>query len=382
MKKTFLFIAFIWSFSIIAWSNPLEKNVNKRELITIPLDLSTKRPVLLVTINGKGPFKFIFDTGSLENVIDEDLAKSLGFKLDRQDTASSTGAADIILSNNMNHVTVKIPETNISEKVKMSSAALRKYYSVDGILSLAYFINYLVTIDYPNAQLILSSGELFNQDKDVISLAKSNGSVIFLITLNEIKVECHLNSGNTGWIDIPYSLKTFLGIKNEIIETGVNNMPVDSSRKWNGKLKGNIKIGNIKYDDPEIRLIEGVRFANIGFRFFNETKITIDNKNQLIKLEKGTPSVLNQNLITETNDYTGLYGEIRILLVSRKMSLQKGSAPKTDLMEIRNDFYKLISEKPETNDILNIRFERDASNSISGMTIFFKDGREEYVKKD
>ena len=380
MKIKFLFIALICSFSIIAWSNPVEKKVKKGELITIPLDLSSKRPVLLVILNGKGPYKFIFDTGSSENVIDEDLAKSLGFRLDGQESASSTGSANILMSNNLNQVAVAIPETNISENVKMSTSSLRKYFSVDGILSPTYFSKYMVTIDYPNAQLILGTGDLLKEDSDVFSLAKGNGVVNFLIIINDIKLESHLNSGNPGWIDIPFSLKTKLGIKNEIFETGFSNNPVDSSRKWNGKLKGIIKIGNIKYDDPEIRLVEGVEFANIGFRFFNETKITIDNKNQLIKLEKVTPSVLNQN--TETNDYTGLYGNIRILLANRKMSLQKGSAPIIDLMEIRTDFFKLISEKPESNDILNVLFERDASNSISGMTVFFKDGREEYLKKN
>lgn len=375
-------IAFIFLFTGITSSGSEKLKNFKGELISIPLDLNTKRPVLLVAINGKGPFKFIFDTGSSEHVIDQDLAQSLGFMPDQPDTGNTSGYTGIFIPANINNITIKIPETDISDNVKMNTAQLRKYYSVDGILSPSFFSKYLVTLDYQNAQLILSTGELIMQGSNVIPLGKISNAINFLITIKDIKTECRINSGNIGWVDIPYSLKEKLGIRNEVIESGAANTSVDSSRKWNGTLKGNIKIGSINYIDPEIRLIEGIDYASLGYRFLAEYRITIDIKNQMIKFEKATQFSSEQDLSAETNDYTGMYGELRILLKDRKMSLQKREVPPIELMEIRYDFYKLISDKPETNDILNVRFERDAANSISGVTLFYKDGREKYVKKD
>ena len=49
--------------------------------INIPLDLSSQRPVLTVKIGDKGPYNFIFDSGSGANVIDTDLAIELDLEV-------------------------------------------------------------------------------------------------------------------------------------------------------------------------------------------------------------------------------------------------------------------------------------------------------------
>src|SRR5205814_272541 len=45
---------------------------------SVPLDVKSGRPVVDVLINGKGPYRFIVDTGASHSVIDSALAKELG----------------------------------------------------------------------------------------------------------------------------------------------------------------------------------------------------------------------------------------------------------------------------------------------------------------
>src|SRR5438270_8427850 len=46
--------------------------------ISLPLTFFGGRPVVEVKINGKGPYRFIFDTGAAGNVISNELALELG----------------------------------------------------------------------------------------------------------------------------------------------------------------------------------------------------------------------------------------------------------------------------------------------------------------
>ena len=37
---------------------------------------------------------------------------------------------------------------------------------------------------------------------------------------------------------------------------------------------------------------------------------------------------------------------------------------------------------PVANELPNVRFERNADEQVTGLTFIYKDGKEEYVKKD
>ena len=97
-----------------------------RNSIAIPIDLTSQRPVLELMIKNTGPYKFIFDTGS----------------------------------------------SGISQNAPMNTLALRQLLPVDGILSPAFFSDYLITIDYSNSKLfrplkISADFAIFNLDGPV-----------------------------------------------------------------------------------------------------------------------------------------------------------------------------------------------------------------------
>ncbi|MEJ2507011.1 MAG: aspartyl protease family protein, partial [Ignavibacteriaceae bacterium] len=60
--------------------------------ITVPLDLSTQRPILELMINGTGPYRFIFDTGSSTNVIDQEIADKLSLEVIGEDSLQTQGS--------------------------------------------------------------------------------------------------------------------------------------------------------------------------------------------------------------------------------------------------------------------------------------------------
>lgn len=60
----------------------------------------------------------------------------------------------------------------------------------------------------------------------------------------------------------------------EPIEGCILNTSVASHKRWKATLKGYIVIRNLAYKSPEVNLIEGFEFVNLGFHFFSQSVIT------------------------------------------------------------------------------------------------------------
>ncbi len=358
-----------------------------QESIIIPLDISTQRPILELMINQTGPYRFILDTGSSGNVIDEDLAKELGLEVIGEDPLRTPGSDNKLMSKRVKVPAVTFVNTDISEDAVMNTIALREMLPVDGILSPIFFSNYLLTLDYPNSELILTSGELNKNDNDVTHFLQKPRVINLAVFISGNKLEAHLDSGNPGGFDIPFDLKGKLTFKKEPYEAGVINTPVASFKKWQATLDGEIKVGSIIYKNPQVNLVEGFAYVNLGYQILKDLRTTIDRKNSLIKFEKLSSAIAKtekEDLQSEKSDLAGWYGghKRKIFLENGQLFLQRGSAPKLKLVKVKDDEYKMVFSMPVRNELPNVRFERDETNEVTGLTFVLKNGRKDFVKKD
>lgn len=358
-----------------------------KNTIIIPLDLSTQRPILELKINGKGPYRFIFDTGSSTNVIDQELADSLSLKVIGEKSLHTQGSDSELMSKKVLVPNVTLTGIDIPDTIVMSTLAIRKMVSVDGVLSANAFADYLLTVDYPGSKLILNSGELNKTDKYVTSFEQAHNIIQFDLFVDGKELAAHLDSGNPGGFDIPFSFKDKLSFKNEPVEDGVIKTPVASFKKWKAVLEGNIRIGNVTYTNPDVNLIEGFQFVNVGFNIIKDMRITIDKKNSLMKLEKSTSVNANEDKEEnsgEQNDYTGWYGDHtrKIFIENGEMHLQRNRAPKLKLVKVGEDKFEMVLDMPVKNELPAINFVRDEMKNVTGLKFVFKDGREDYVQKD
>jgi len=355
--------------------------------VTIPLDISAQRPVIELTINQDGPYKFIFDTGSSGNVIDEKLAEKLNLEIVGENQVGTPGSESITMAKEVFVPNIGFKGTSVLKNTQMTSLDLRSMLPVDGVLSANFFSEYLITLDYLNSKLMLNVGELNEYDKDVVSYVQSQRVINIYILIDGKKIETHLDSGNPGLFDIPYSKKDQFSFKTEPKEDGTINTPVASFKKWKATLDGKIKIGNIIYNNPDVQLVEGFKTANVGYQILKDLKTTIDQNNNLIKFERSI-SITENKMFTEPweveNDFTGFYakGERKIFIEDGEMYLRRGNAPKLKLVKLKDDEYEMVFYKPVNNELPIIRFERDENSKVRGLAFLFKDGREEFVEKD
>ncbi len=144
--------------------------ISGEEIANVPFVQLDPLPVVLVSVNGSEPLKFIIDTGAEELIIDADVARRLGIEdiggsSIQKGTAAGSGAlvrlgkVDAIQVGGVavQNVPVDILDMGpISEKVFGDR-------SVSGIIGTRFLMRFLSSIDYKNQQLILRQKTIENR---------------------------------------------------------------------------------------------------------------------------------------------------------------------------------------------------------------------------
>lgn len=135
--------------------------VSGPEVATVPFDLHNNRPYISVMLNGKGPLRFVIDTGASLSVLSDKAAERLGIKpVARGGNARAvggTGKFPIIygLLDSMTIGETKIDLVPIYIRTVHTTPNAEKEEQEDGYLGLSVLSNFLMTIDYQNAKLTL-----------------------------------------------------------------------------------------------------------------------------------------------------------------------------------------------------------------------------------
>ena len=131
------------------------------EVATMPFELRGNRPFVNVMINGKGPLRFVVDTGASLSVLSDKAAERLGIKpIARGGSARAvggTGSFPIVygLLETLNVGDAKIDLVPIYIRTVHIAPNTPKEERADGYLGLSVLSNYAVTIDYQNAKFTL-----------------------------------------------------------------------------------------------------------------------------------------------------------------------------------------------------------------------------------
>jgi hypothetical protein len=135
-----------------------DKEPKQDKPITVPFEmLKTGHITVMVKVNGKGPYKLIFDTGAPMMLINNKVAKEAGLLKDGKPAFSLFGAAEAKLE------TVEVGEQKAENVAAMimdhptveaiSRAFIKEAGPIDGIVGFPFFARFKMTMDYKEKTL-------------------------------------------------------------------------------------------------------------------------------------------------------------------------------------------------------------------------------------
>ena len=172
------------------------------------MEVTHGRPYVMVTINGRGPFRFIIDTGTGgDAIVTSELAAQLDLPL--------VGEA------RLNDPTGQGGQSAPVRKMDTLRVAGIEFYSVkavehalpvgdgacQGMLGFTLFRDFLLTLDYVNGRLVLAEGELTpDGEKSVLPFRMPDGVPIARLKIGNRDIEAQIDSGGAG-LSLPDSMR-------------------------------------------------------------------------------------------------------------------------------------------------------------------------------
>jgi predicted aspartyl protease len=273
-------------------------NEPEHEAITVPLALDSGRPSIEIRIDGKGPYRLLFDTGSGAGLIlDKQLATDLGLK--------STGTRRIGDPNSPEAIEAQVMEV---DRVDVGGLVLRAVDTISwdrkamgmgdiprGVVGLGLFGSRLVTLDYPRGTLIVEPGELPEADgRTVLTASFDDGIPSIPIDVAGVPLRAHLDSGSTGFLGVPLGTAKQLPLEAAPVEVGRGRTASGDYSVSEARLRGSVRVGGLVIERPKLHFMD-LPSANLGSDLLRSLVVTVDRKNSRVRLvSSGKPLELSE----------------------------------------------------------------------------------------
>jgi hypothetical protein len=265
--------------------------------VTLPMLRLGGRPLVQISINGKGPYPFVLDTGAHISVISQDLAEEL--KLEQVGIAkmpSSSGGAGAE-SKLIQIDRLQMGEAQIASLACASVDLSQMFSGPDaprGVLSAATFRGYLLTLDYPHGLIRIRTGELPVADNATIFDYDPAGLPAISITVAGMKLRVTLDSGSPGSITLPGRYMKELPLAAKPVASGHVKIMNAVINVYTARLRGTVTVGKYVENDPQLGFLESFPMGDLGAKFLANFSVTLDAKNNRVMLVKADDSAKSQ----------------------------------------------------------------------------------------
>lgn len=270
-------------------------------ITTVPFILVRNQIVVQTSVNGKGPYSFIVDTGVTPSVIDRAAAEAAGVDIDRSQSGEASGAGSgtmIVQRAPIRELTLSgVSFRNLDAlAADLSRLSTRLGHPLHGILGDNFFEGRVVTIDY-GAQRMTIGGSVPPLPPGAIELpfSTANDDVIPIIQdfeINGQKIPVSLDTGSSLAVELYPAAVEKLGlaaVMEKAADGSITGARGDAAVR---KAKiGALTIGGIPLKDVEVtfstRTDHGAaRLGNVGNALLKNFVVTFDYTTRRVRLEK------------------------------------------------------------------------------------------------
>ncbi len=268
-------------FSVVTVSLSAQETVH-----SAPLEIIYGKPYVMVMVNGKGPFRFVIDTGTGgQAFVSGELADQLGLP-----SAGNIQLKDPTGQGMRTVPLVQLQSLRVAGVEFTGVRAIRHALNFDGtycqgLLGFTLFRDYLLTLDYPGHRMTLASGALaLDRKNTVLPFRMPDGIPIVRLQIGGEPIEAQLDSGGAG-LSLPEHLAARLKFaigptafaKGESLST---RFQVNA-----GQLASDVHLGRYTFSRPFVEINPAFPVANFGSCPMQSFVFTFDQRNLLVRLD-------------------------------------------------------------------------------------------------
>jgi len=248
------------------------------------MEVLNGKPYVLALVNGRGPFRFILDTGTGgDAIVTSQLVSALNLpeagKVRLNDPSGKGGrSASLRLID-----TLSVAGADFHAIKAVEHPLIQAEGSCDGVLGFTLFKNVLLTLDYPASRVTFAEGHLIPDDGvSIHPFRMPDGVPITDLTIGSIQIGALLDSGGAG-LSLPERLLAKLRLSSTptVFAHGQSlstRFPIKVAR-----LANNVRLGDITFDRPWIEINPAFPLANFGSIPMQHFAVTFDQQSLLVR---------------------------------------------------------------------------------------------------
>jgi len=253
--------------------------------IVAPIELIHDKPYVMVTVNGRGPYRFLLDTGTgTEALISPELVQELGIpKVGHARLKDMSGVgeqrSDVVWVES-----IKIGSIEFDDVQAVEHRLFREEQNCQGVLGFPLFENYLLTLDYPGRKLILSSGTLEQHaGGSIVPLRVTDGVPIVMISIAGHSVDAQIDSGGTG-LSLPDALAEQIRFQSAPVEYGIAESLTTRYSLKAARLQPDVRFGPYVFRKAFVEINSAFPVVNVGSTPLKNLVLTFDQQEGLMSV--------------------------------------------------------------------------------------------------
>ena len=250
--------------------------------VAVPLGQLNHLATVEVRVNGKGPFKFVLDSGAGGMLrVSKDLADSLGLEQIGEALAGDPSEKNMERRPIVRVNTIEIGGAKFSG---VDATIQNRGAGGDGVIGLALFGGLTARIDYPNKELRLTREPLPATGEHVRQFTLAHGIPQISINLGGKELLVDVDSGSPALVTITGN--EGLAYKDEPRVVGHARTSSNEFDIKGAELRGDLQVLGWKVTAPRVDIVDIFPHGHVGSRFLREYAVVFDLENSRLALLK------------------------------------------------------------------------------------------------
>lgn len=262
------------------------------EVHSAPMEVIHGKPYVMAMVNGKGPFRFLIDTGTgADAIVSTELAAELELpamgETRLSDPSGEGGTAPIRVLD-----TLTLGGIDFHSVRSIEHTLLKEVDDCQGMLGFTFFRDYLLTLDYPNARITFADAQLQpDGDKLVHPFRLENGVPIARLNIGDLTVEAEIDSGGMG-LSFPERLAAQMRFQAGPTLLCEGRSIITRYLVKVAQLATDVRFGEVTFEDPWVEINPTFPLANFGSIPLHNFVVSFDQENLLMSLDGPQKRVL------------------------------------------------------------------------------------------
>lgn len=250
---------------------PAVTNLNS-PTVSVPMVGTKTLPLVEVSLNGKGPYRFLVDSGANVTLLQMRVADELKLPVLRPGEKSRLLALG----------SLQIGDAHFQDLVVGARAWDE---NIDGVIGFNLFADCLLTMDYPHQRLMMRKGNLPPANgKDIFKYGLDRRNPTLDVNIGHERLTVLIDTGAVSGLIIPDNLAAkFPFIDGLQLGPSLSTFAIPRSQARTGRLAGDMVIG-IHYISKPVIHVWSDEIPLIGSGILQHFILTFDQKNQTMRV--------------------------------------------------------------------------------------------------